>query len=190
VHRKALYFNAGAALGDNVAFYAFGGYGKKTASSEENYRAPGQLGGYEDPVTHEISYAYPYGFNPSEYSDEKDYTLTAGLTGLVADWTWDASTTYGKDKMDVYTLNSVNRNLWNETGHSPTDFYDGAFTASQWTTNVNLTRDFDVGLSSPLTFNAVWSIARTSTASPQATMPRTTRQARLPSRLQPGGKHG
>lgn len=154
VHRKALYFNAGAALGDNVAFYAFGGYGKKTASSEENYRAPGQLGGYEDPVTHEISYAYPYGFNPSEYSDEKDYTLTAGLTGLVADWTWDASTTYGKDKMDVYTLNSVNRNLWNETGHSPTDFYDGAFTSSQWTTNVNLTRDFDVGLSSPLTFNA------------------------------------
>ena len=154
VHRKALYFNAGAELGDSVSFYAFGGYGKKTASSEENYRAPDQLMGHTDPVSGKVSYMYPYGFNPSEASEEKDYTLTAGLTGVFADWTWDASTTYGKDQMDVYTRNSMNQNLWAENGYSPTDFYDGTFTASQWTTNLNATRDFEIGLSSPLTFNA------------------------------------
>ncbi|WP_434213018.1 TonB-dependent receptor plug domain-containing protein [[Pseudomonas] boreopolis] len=153
VHRKALYFNSGAVLSDSVSFYAFGGYGKKTASSEENYRAPDQLMGYTDASGTE-QYRYPYGFNPSEYADEDDYTLTAGLTGFVADWTWDASTTYGKDKMDVYTINSMNQNLWNEFGYTPTDFYDGTFTASQWTSDLNATRDFDVGLSSPLTFNA------------------------------------
>jgi iron complex outermembrane receptor protein len=152
VRRKALYFNSGAVLSDNVSFYAFGGYGKKTAESEENYRGPAQLMSYTD-SSGTAQYMYPYGFNPSEYSDEKDYTLTAGLTGMLGDWTWDASSTYGKDKMDVYTLNSMNQNLWNEYGYSPTDFYDGTFTASQWTTNLNATRDFDIGLAAPLTFN-------------------------------------
>ncbi|MFT4197591.1 MAG: TonB-dependent receptor [Pseudoxanthomonas sp.] len=154
VHRKALYFNSGAVISENVSFYAFGGYGKKTAESEENYRGPAQLGGYTDSTTDETSYMYPYGFNPSEYSSEEDYSLTVGLTGSLGEWVWDASSTYGKDKMDVYTLNSMNRNLYSEYGYSPTDFYDGTFTASQWTTNFNATRDFDIGLASPMTFNA------------------------------------
>jgi iron complex outermembrane receptor protein len=154
VKRQVLYFNSGAQLSDDVSFYAFGGFGEKQAQSEENYRAPDQLPGYTDPATGETSYMYPNGFNPSEASREKDFQVTAGLTGTMAGWTWDFSSGLGKDRMNVYTVNSENPSLYSETGSSPSNFYDGAFTASQWTTNLNLTKDFEVGLSAPLTFNA------------------------------------
>jgi iron complex outermembrane receptor protein len=46
--------------------------------------------------------------------------------------------------------NSANISLYNDTGATPYDFYAGSFEASQWTTNVDLTREFAVGWSSPL----------------------------------------
>lgn len=154
VHRQVAYFNSGARLSNNVSLYAFGGIGKKRAQSEENYRSPDQLPGYTDPVTGETTYMYPLGFNPSEASREKDYQLTVGLTGNLSDWTWDASTGYGRDRMSVYTLNSENQSLYEEYGYSPANFSDGTFTASQWTTDLNLTRDFEIGLPQPMTFSA------------------------------------
>ncbi|MFT3928634.1 MAG: TonB-dependent receptor [Myxococcales bacterium] len=148
VKRQIMYINAGLALGDNWSFYAFGGFGQKQAESLENYRMPEQSG-----ASPSGTYLYPYGFQPSEASKERDFQLTVGVTGNLAGWTVDASTAYGKDIMDVYTLNSMNFTLWDDYGYSPTDFYDGAFYASQWTTDVSATRDFDVGLSAPLTLN-------------------------------------
>lgn len=160
VHRKIAMFNAGYEFENGLEFYAFGSYGKKTAQSEENYRRPSQDGGYDfngdgdvsDPGEHK----YPYGFNPSEASEEEDYDLTVGLKGELGDgWLWDASTQYGRNEMDVYTRNSMNFSLWNDFGYSPENFYDGSFYATQWDTNVSVTKDFDVGLSGgPLTLNA------------------------------------
>ncbi len=155
VKRKIGMFNAGYYFDNGVEFYAFGSYGKKSAESQENYRRPSQDGGYTDPSTGAVTHMYPYGFNPTEASEEEDFDLTAGFKGEFGDgWMWDASTEYGRNKMDVYTRHSMNFSLWNDYGTSPVDFYDGAFTASQWDTNFSVTKNFDVGLSSPLTFNA------------------------------------
>ena len=156
VHRKIAMFNAGYDFGDGLEFYAFGSYGKKTAQSEENYRRPSQDGGYTDPVTGEVKHKYAYGFNPSERSEEKDYDMTFGLKGDFADgWMWDVSTEYGRNEMDVYTVNSMNFSLWQDTGSSPENFYDGTFYTTQWDTNASVTKDFDIGLSGgPLTLNA------------------------------------
>jgi iron complex outermembrane receptor protein len=158
VHRQALLFNSGYSFENGIDFYAVGSYGKKKAQSEENYRRPSQDGGHDfngdgdvsDPGEHK----YPYGFNPSEASEEEDYDLTLGLKGNLAGWDWDASTSYGRNEMDVYTLNSMNFSLWNDFGASPEDFYDGAFYTTQWTTDLSVSKDFDVGLSTPLFFNA------------------------------------
>jgi iron complex outermembrane recepter protein len=154
VHRRVMTFNAGYDFGDGLEFYAFGSYGQKTAESEENYRRPSQDGGYVDPITGEVSHKYAYGFHPSEASDETDYDLTAGLKGYFGDWSWDASTSYGRNEMDVYTINSMNFSLWQEFGESPTDFYDGTFYSTQWTTDFAVTKDFEIGLNAPMTFNA------------------------------------
>jgi iron complex outermembrane receptor protein len=160
VHRKIASFNAGYDFGDGLEFYAFGTYGKKTAQSEENYRRPSQDGGYDfngDGDVNDVGeHKYPYGFNPSEASEEKDYDLTLGLKGEIGSgWLWDVSTEYGRNEMDVYTINSMNFSLWNDTGTSPENFYDGSFYTTQWDTNASVTKDFDIGLSGgPLTLNA------------------------------------
>ena len=52
--------------------------------------------------------------------------------------------------MDDGGRNSANRALYIDTHFTPTHFYDGAFTNSQWTTNLDLAREFDVGLAAPL----------------------------------------
>lgn len=154
VHRKIGFINAGYTFDNGVELYAFGSYGKKTASSEENYRRPSQDGGYVNPSTGEVEHMYPTGFTPSAASDEKDYDLTVGLKGDLSGWMWDLSTSYGRNEMDVYTNNSMNFSLWQDYGYSPVDFYDGTYYSTQWTTDASVTKDFEVGLAYPLTFNA------------------------------------
>ncbi len=155
VHRKIGMFSAGYNFDNGIEFYSVGSYGKKTAQSFENYRRPSQDGGYVDPNTGETLHKYAYGFNPLEASDETDYDLTVGFKGEFGNgWMWDASTEYGRSDMDVYTLDSMNFSLWNDFGTSPENFYDGKFYATQWDNNFNVTKDFDIGLSAPLTFNA------------------------------------
>lgn len=147
-HAQIAMFNGGFAIGA-VDAYAFGSYGKKKAESFENYRNPSRAS-YTDGggVTH---YYYPFGFNPKEATDEDDLSFTAGLKGELFDsWVWDLASTYGKDRVKIYTIDSLNTDLYAETGASPTDFYDGSYVATQWTNTLDVGRDFEVGLAGPL----------------------------------------
>jgi iron complex outermembrane receptor protein len=92
----------------------------------------------------------PLGFTPLEALKEDDYGYTAGLRGDIAGFHWDLSGTYGKDRDRIYTLNSANLSLYKDTHTTPTDFYDGSFTATEATFNLDITRSFEVGLVSPL----------------------------------------
>jgi iron complex outermembrane receptor protein len=148
-HQKILAFNSGFDLGGDAELYAFGTYGKKDANSFENYRVPSKVS-YTDPATGEKVYPYPYGFNPREATEETDYQVTGGVKGSVAGWGWDLASGYGRDFIDIYTLNSANASLYALNGASPTDFYDGLFKASQWASTLDLNHDFDVGLAGPL----------------------------------------
>lgn len=134
--------NAGYDFGD-VELYAFGTYGAKVGQSKENYRAPTK-------VVYGTTELYPQGFTPREYIGERDYESTFGARGKLAGWAWDLSSTYGKDFDTIRTLNSANAAIYAATGHTTTNFYDGAFVASQWTLNADINRSFDVGLAGPL----------------------------------------
>jgi len=135
-------YNAGYDFG-GIELYSFGTYGVRTGQSIENYRAPTK-------VVYGATELYPQGFSPREAIDERDFASTIGVRGSLADWAWDLSSTYGKDYDDIRTVRSANAALYAATGHTPTDFYDGAFVASQWTTNLDVNRSFDVGLAAPL----------------------------------------
>ncbi len=150
---KLAELNSGFKLGEAVEFYSFGTYGQKAANSIQNYRLP-HIAAYTNPATGETEYQYPFGFTPLEAIDETDYGLTAGLRGALADWNWDLSSTYGRDYNDFYTLDTSNTYEYSLTGYSPTDFYDGSFKTTQWTNNLDLDREFDVGLAGPL--NIAW----------------------------------
>ncbi len=158
IQRTALFLNGAWALDDGKELYGFGSVGTKKAESFQTYRRPSQDGGVDlngdgRRTGAELSVnKYPLGFNPMQESDETDYSLTMGLRGETSGWSWDATSTYGATEMDYYTTDSMNFTLWNETGESPEDFYDGTFWANQWTSTVDLTRDFDIGFSLPATF--------------------------------------
>jgi iron complex outermembrane receptor protein len=135
-----LSYNSGFTFGEGTSFYSFGTYGRKHAQAYENYRTPDRL-----------PQLYPFGFNPQEESKEDDFGTTVGLKGKVfRDWSWDLASTYGRDHVRVNTINSANISLYKDTGFTPTEFHAGDFIASQWTTNLDLDRDFEVGLATPL----------------------------------------
>ncbi len=139
-HLNVFALNSGFDLGGGAQFYANGTYGLKNAQAFENYRMPSRIPGM-----------YPNGFSPKEKIDETDFAYSAGVKGeLSGDWRYDLSTTYGRDFAKVYTINSGNKSLFSDTGSSPKDFYDGKFVASQWTTNLDISKSVDVGWSEPL----------------------------------------
>jgi len=133
--------NFGVDLGGDTELYSFATYGKKEARAFENYRMPNRL-----PTI------YPLGFSPQETFDEEDYAFTFGIKGKVfGNWNWDLSSTYGKDVAKLGVANSANISLFADTGTTPLSFKAGEFQASQWTNNLDLRREFDAGMATPLT---------------------------------------
>jgi iron complex outermembrane receptor protein len=155
------FYNAGYKLGGGVEFYSYGSYGYRSDSAYENYRKPDKVSGTTAPSptcpTGCVVYPLPYGFSPREGIDEIEYNFTAGFKGDLWGWGWDVASTYGKDNDEVYTLNSANAQLFPVLQAQSTtpivaqrNFYDGSYTASQWTNNIDFSRDLKIGLASPL----------------------------------------
>lgn len=153
IHGDALYrsrllsFNSGYELSDALQFYSFGTYGQKKAEAYENYRLPSR-----------IPKIYPQGFNPKETLDEVDFGLTAGAKGVVSNWNWDFSVTHGADIESIGTINSGNASLNGQyvpagsvDGYTQTSFHDGNFRTGQTTVNLDVSREFEVGLTAPVT---------------------------------------
>jgi len=149
------FYNAGYDLTDSIQLYSFGSYGHRIAQGFENNRKPSIILGPNSLGVTQVP--FPNGFNPKEALNEDDYSATAGIKGAAAGWNWDLSTTYGRDKDNISTLDTANPGLWailqlaSPTPITPqTSFYDGSFTNSEWTSNLDISRNFGVGLASPL----------------------------------------
>ncbi len=103
------------------------------------------------PRSRVTTYPFPYGFNPQESSDEDDYQGNIGLKGTLATWDFDIATGYGGDRVKVSTISSINAGVYATNGIAQTsNFYDGTLQATQWVSNIDLKRDFNVGLAGPL----------------------------------------
>ncbi|WP_256325759.1 TonB-dependent siderophore receptor [Sphingomonas sp. YR710] len=139
-------YNAGYDFGD-FELYSFGSYGHKKATAYENTRPPTTVARTVGGVT---TLFYPIGFQPQEHIDETDYSITGGFKGSIADTTFDIASTYGRDFIGVYVLHSANAQLYRDTGFTPTTFHDGDFFTTQWSNTLDLTHQFDVGLSTPI----------------------------------------
>ena len=143
-------YNFGIDVGE-VKVYSFGTYGAKYASGIQNYRVPNLVVGRDGSIPR------PFGFSPRIVVEETDYAATGGFKGAMASgWSYDISTTYGKDEVSLYNKDSFNRSLYIDTstattpGFSPADFYNGAFIFTQWTSQIDLDRELDVGFAEPL----------------------------------------
>ena len=126
-------------------------YGKKEANSYENYRLPTKVQ-YTDPVTGANELPFSIRFQSSR-SDRGARLFSHGrLAGLVGRVEMGfVQYRYGVDRILLSTLDSTNAGLFALTGTpTPSNYYDGFLEATQWTTTLDMNRDFDVGLSSPL----------------------------------------
>ncbi len=146
---KLVSFNGGIPIGESAEIYAVGTFGDKHAASFENYRLPSRVS-HRDPATNEVTYFRPFGFSPREETEETDTQGTVGMKGEAGSWGWDLSSTFGKDEIDMFTRNSANASLFSTTGQTPVNFYDGTYTTTQWTTNADITKEFDIGLAGPM----------------------------------------
>ncbi len=145
--------NTGFDFDGGTELYFTATYGHKYAASYENYRMPSKSV-YTDPVTKVNTYSQPNGFNPQEANDENDYQFTAGIKGNAAGWDWDLTSGFGGDHDNLYTLQTVNTGYYGDTGNVAagmlSNIYDGFLQATQWTSTMDLRRNFEVGFAAPL----------------------------------------
>ena len=150
-------FNGGYDFTDDLQFYTFGTYGYRWGQAYENFRPANVIIGA---APNRGDVPYPRGFSPKENLIQTEYAITGGFSGKFGDWNWDISSTYGHDKNVINVLQSGNQSLYLDTstattkGSTPFDFHDGDFWMSQWTNTLDVTREFEVGFSKPLTLAA------------------------------------
>lgn len=138
------FINAEKPIGREMTLYTFGGYSRLTGDSQGFFRRPGD--------NNTVRALHPNGFGPQQHSIFENYSLALGAKGQdVAGFSWDLSTLLGESRIDNDIFNSNNPSLG---AASPKATYLGGTRFGQWTTNLDLTRDFSLGLSSPAKFAA------------------------------------
>ncbi len=128
-----LFVNAQIPLENEAAVYFFGGIGYRNGDAAGVYRLPHDSRNVLD--------IYPIGFLPEIHSDIYDRSFAAGIRGNLGNWKADFSNTYGRNEFGFKVENSLNASLGKA---SPTRFTCGGPIFTQNTTNIDLSRRFDV----------------------------------------------
>jgi iron complex outermembrane receptor protein len=139
------FVNGSVPLNDDGSanFYLFGGASRRDGVHGGNYRRALQSQNWPS--------IYPLGFLPLIEPKIVDYSGTAGVRGVFAEkWFWDLSAQYGHDRFDFNVTHSLNTSLGPTIPPNQTDFYAGSLVFNQFIANLDLTREFDVGLAGPL----------------------------------------
>jgi iron complex outermembrane receptor protein len=126
----------------NLELYSFGTFSKRHTDAWLTYRVP--------MATNNIIEAYPEGYSPHLHVHDLDYQIAAGLRGDVPmGFHMDLSTTYASDRAKYVETTALNASLGL---NSPTTFYIGKVRATEWTSNLDLHKDIELGLVEPLSF--------------------------------------
>ena len=134
-----LFLNLAKPVADATEVYFFGGGTIRSGESAGFFRRA-----LDDRTVRAI---YPDGFLPMIGTKISDLSGVAGVRGDKAGWRWDLSADYGRNLFHFDVLNSANVTLG---ATSPTEFYAGTLKADQFTTNLDVAKSFEVGLTSPL----------------------------------------
>ncbi|KRA82679.1 TonB-dependent receptor plug domain-containing protein [Altererythrobacter sp. Root672] len=144
------FYNAGYDFGD-FEFYSFGNVARREGEAYQGYRVPNRIcTSSSNPATC-FADTGTTGMVPLQKVVQDQYSITGGLRGDIGGWEWDLSSTYGSDGNDIFTIESANRSLFIDTGFTPTDFYNGSFSLTQWTNTLDIQHDVEIGLAEPLT---------------------------------------
>ena len=139
---KSVFVNGELPLNAAVTLYGFGGYSLLDGTSFGFFRRAGQ--------DETVRALFPDGYLPDVDVKMQNYSMAAGARGEgFAGFNWDLSTVYGDSIIDFTQSNSNNPSLG---AASPTSSYRGGTRFAQWTTNLDFSREYNVGDTSPLRF--------------------------------------
>ena len=136
----ALFINTGKPIANDWSLYSTINYQKLDSESAAFFRHSNSSGN--------VISIYPNGFLPIINAKSEDLGASFGTKGKAGSWDADFSVTYGSNKLDYYTLNSVSPSYGTS---SKTSFYDGQLVNSQLVFNGDISREFKVAnLAGPL----------------------------------------
>jgi iron complex outermembrane receptor protein len=136
----SFFLNAEQPLNEAVTLYAFGGYTRIDGKTPNFVRRAGQ--------DETVRALHPDGYRPDSNAILENESLAFGAKGAkIAGFAWDLSTEYGRSLIDntFYDTNNPSLGL-----SSPTSAYNGGTRFSQWTTNLDLSREIPLGEADPL----------------------------------------
>jgi iron complex outermembrane recepter protein len=137
-------YNSELPVNDHLTLYSFGTYGERDTEIGNNFRRPNGNANF--------TALFPNGYYPLNNTHEYDYQVLGGARGEAAGWTWDLSSTLGQNHNHQFSKLTIKPSLGPT---SPTYWPDLAtFDFRQWTTNFDVSRDFDWGLAKPTQLSA------------------------------------
>ncbi len=143
------FLNAGYDLTENIEFYTFGSYGQRDGNGAGFFRRSldARNRDFSANVNGTVP-VYPDGFLPLINSDIVDISAAAGIRGEVSGWNYDLSAVYGSNRLDYSISNSVNVSLGGAVSNRKFD--SGGLRSGQTAVNLDLRRDIEFGLGSPV----------------------------------------
>ena len=137
-----VFVNGELPLAGGTTLYTFGGYSRLTGTSQGFFRRPG-----DDRTVRAL---FPNGYRPYTDSTFENSSLAVGARGEgLLGFDWDVSTQYGRAVLDDRVYNSLNASLG---ASGKTDTYVGGQRFAQWTSNLDLSREFGLGMATAARF--------------------------------------
>ena len=135
------FVNAGAPVTKTIDFYLTTGITNRTGSASGFSRNPNSWS--QQAVKANGQRYYFDGFLPQIHTTLKDYSLLAGLTFKLGEWSIDLSNTRGENTLKYDIKNTGNSSL-PATDNVQTEFYAGELAFLQNTMNLDFTRKVDL----------------------------------------------
>lgn len=141
----ALFLNAGYEISASAELYTFASYNVRDAESAGFYRRANDARNrdFAASTTTFVPF-YPNGFLPLIVSTIEDVAVAGGVRGEVSDWNYDLSAVYGHNSFQFGVENSFNTSFGGV--NSARKFDSGGLRFGQTTINLDIQREFDVGI--------------------------------------------
>lgn len=149
------FVNSAIPLGDDFEAYAFMSFGQRDSKSAANYRQQsvaanrdyGAIAPGATPNAANFVPLTPDGFLPYIVTDLTDFSATSGVRGELGGWNADFSLGFGHNSFDYQVQNSLNTSFGTDSQRT---FDAGGLRYGQWIANLDLSREYEIGLAKPL----------------------------------------
>lgn len=123
-----LWLNSEKQFGQNI-LYAFATYGERDTEGATFFRYPDESAN--------VPAVYPQGYRPVSTGENRDHSITGGLSVRLGDWSADNSVTIGGNRFRYGARDTINPSFG---AASPTSFHSGEYQLDQLTVNSDLVR--------------------------------------------------